>query len=83
MCDFSGSPEQAPENCRPWFEFWPPLEHGITLVCGHWAALGLHLGPGLVVLDSGCVWGGALTAIRLEDMQIIQQPTVERADDLP
>ena len=83
MCDFSGSPDEAPEGCRPWFELWPPLEHGITLICGHWAALGLHLGPGLTLLDSGCVWGGALTAVRLEDMKIVQQPTVERADDLP
>jgi len=83
MCDFTGSPEQAPEGCRPWFELWPPLEHGVTLVCGHWAALGLHLGPGLIVLDSGCVWGDTLTAIRLEDMKIVQQSTVERADDLP
>ena len=82
-CKFSGAPAETPEGCRPWFDLWPPLEHGVTLVCGHWAALGLHLGPGLMMLDSGCVWGGALTAVRLEDMKIIQQPTAERPQDLP
>ena len=82
-CHFSGAPSEAPDGCRPWFELWRPLEHGVTLVCGHWASLGLHLGPGLSVLDSGCVWGGALSAVRLEDMKIVQQATVERAGDLP
>ena len=82
-CKFSGAPAKAPEGCRPWFDLWQPLEHGVTLVAGHWAALGLHLGPGLILLDSGCVWGGALSAVRLEDMKIIRQPTAERPQDLP
>jgi bis(5'-nucleosyl)-tetraphosphatase (symmetrical) len=39
---------------------------------GHWAALGLHLGEGVVGLDSACVWGGRLTALRVDDGQLFQ-----------
>lgn len=80
---FSGPPEETPEGYHPWFELWKPLSRGITVVCGHWAALGLHAGPGILALDSGCVWGCALSAICLEDLRIVQQPTVEQAGDLP
>ena len=43
------------------------------MVVGHWAAMGLRLEPGLVALDSGCFWGGPLSAIRLEDGVVFQQ----------
>jgi bis(5'-nucleosyl)-tetraphosphatase (symmetrical) len=49
----------------------------ITVVCGHWAALGLRLSRRLVALDTGCVWGGALTAVRLADEALFQQPSLE------
>jgi bis(5'-nucleosyl)-tetraphosphatase (symmetrical) len=48
-------------------------------VCGHWAALGLLLRDDLVALDSGCVWGGQLTAVRLEDRAVFQVPAAERS----
>ena len=48
-----------------------------TVVCGHWAALGLRIRADLLALDSGCVWGGALTAVRLEDRAVFQQPSLE------
>jgi bis(5'-nucleosyl)-tetraphosphatase (symmetrical) len=41
-------------------------------VCGHWSALGVKLAPNLLALDSGCVWGGKLSAIRLEDRRLFQ-----------
>ena len=44
------------------------------IVCGHWSALGLKLLSNLIALDAGCVWGGQLTAIRLEDRTIVQVP---------
>jgi len=37
----------------------------VTVVFGHWSALGLVLRPNLVALDTGCVWGGQLTAVSL------------------
>lgn len=75
MClDFAGPPEQAPEGCRPWFELADiPSEE--TVLFGHWASLGLHLGENAIGLDTGCVWGGTLTALRLEDRKLFHEPS--------
>jgi bis(5'-nucleosyl)-tetraphosphatase (symmetrical) len=37
------------------------------VIFGHWSALGFHRGDGVLALDTGCVWGGALTAVNLDD----------------
>jgi bis(5'-nucleosyl)-tetraphosphatase (symmetrical) len=68
--DFKAKGEQAPPGYRPWFEMRPPTEQ--TIVCGHWSALGLQLTPRLAAIDTGCVWGGSLTALRLEDRKLFQ-----------
>ncbi len=67
-----GLPERRPEGTEPWFDL--PHRHGdqVTVVCGHWSALGLMLRPGLAALDTGCLWGGWLTALRLEDGAVFQ-----------
>jgi bis(5'-nucleosyl)-tetraphosphatase (symmetrical) len=75
--DYSGPPEGAPPGCVPWFDIPDRRSQDVTVVCGHWAALGYRRAPGLVALDSGCVWGGTLSAIRLEDDTLFQEP---RAD---
>lgn len=62
----------APPGFRPWFELRPAGEQPI--VCGHWSALGLKLSERLVALDTGCVWGRSLTALRLEDRALFQVP---------
>ena len=72
--DFSGSLWQLPSGHVPWFLFPGRRSETHTMLCGHWAALGLHLEPGVIALDSGCVWGGALTALRLEDLEVFQEP---------
>ena len=72
--DFSGPPEEAPEGCRPWFELCS-LPPAVTVLFGHWAALGLHLGRSAIGLDTGCAWGGTLTALRLEDRSVFQEPS--------
>ena len=41
----------------------------MNIIFGHWSTLGRYQGDGVVGLDTGCIWGGALTALRLEDGQ--------------
>jgi bis(5'-nucleosyl)-tetraphosphatase (symmetrical) len=72
--DFSGPPEEAPHGCRPWFEWPGRYAAEATVVCGHWSALGLHVEPHVVALDTGCVWGRELTAMRLDDGQVFKEP---------
>jgi bis(5'-nucleosyl)-tetraphosphatase (symmetrical) len=69
-----GETAQAPEGYLPWFDVPGRRSAGSTIVCGHWSALGLRLAPGLLALDSGCVWGGKLSAIRLDDRRLYQVP---------
>lgn len=71
---FDGPPEAAPPDTRPWFDR-SRLPPGRTVLFGHWAALGLMVSESAVCLDSGCVWGGSLTAMRLEDGSL----TIQRA----
>ncbi len=69
---FSGPPELTPKGFHPWFNI-PFRRNGTaTMVYGHWAAMGLHLTPNLLALDSGCVYGRQLTAVRLEDRRVFQ-----------
>lgn len=67
-------PERAPDGFEPWFEHENRASADKTIVCGHWSALELKLAPNLLMLDSGCLWGGTLTAIRLEDRRVYQVP---------
>jgi bis(5'-nucleosyl)-tetraphosphatase (symmetrical) len=77
--DFSGPPAQAPPGCVPWFALPHPAWSTHTIVFGHWAALGLSIGPHHHALDTGCVWGRALTALRLDDRMVFQIKAVEAA----
>lgn len=67
-----GPPEKAPAGALPWFRTPDRAWAGHTVVCGHWSALGYYRLDGLIALDSGCVWGGKLTAVRLEDDAVFQ-----------
>lgn len=62
----SGSPYQGSRKLVPWFEFEDPATADTRVVFGHWSALGLVVLPKLVSLDTGCVWGRQLTAVRLD-----------------
>ena len=64
---------EAPPGFLPWFDTRPAGEQA-TIVCGHWSALGLRLTERLAALDSGCVWGGSLVALRLEDQSLTELP---------
>lgn len=71
---FKGEAKDIPDGYLPWFEV-PNRRHAeATVVFGHWSALGLYLAPNVLGLDSGCVWGRSLTAVRLEDRQLFQVP---------
>jgi bis(5'-nucleosyl)-tetraphosphatase (symmetrical) len=75
VCErFTGPPEDAPEGCLPWFQLRDDRAARTTVICGHWATLGLRTRPGLLAIDTGCVWGGPLTAVRLEDQEVFQEP---------
>lgn len=71
---YKGGLEGVPAGLVPWFRAPGRRSLGVEVVCGHWAALGLHRADGVAALDTGCVWGGALTALRLEDGAVFQQP---------
>lgn len=66
--------ESGPEGSGllPWFDLPERKTRDVTVVFGHWSALGLVLRPNLVGLDSGCVWGGKLTAVCLDDRRLLQ-----------
>ena len=71
---FKGGVQDVPAGYLPWFEVPGRASAKATIVCGHWSALGLKITPPVIALDTGCLWGGALSAIRLEDREVFQVP---------
>ncbi len=63
---FSGSPWRARKGEVPWYDVASPAWQGTRVVFGHWSALGLLVLPHAISLDTGCVWGRQLTAVRLD-----------------
>ncbi len=74
LASASGPPGTQPAPYKPWYKHRHRASRDVTVAFGHWAALGLYLKKRLLCLDSGCVWGGRLTAVRLEDRQVFQVP---------
>ena len=80
LCDADGrmefdhktAPAGAPAGYMPWFDVPNRASSGTPVICGHWAALGLSLSADVLAIDTGCVWGRALTALRLEDRHVAQ-----------
>ena len=71
---FKGEPGEKHSHRIPWFDMPSRASATHTIVCGHWSALGLHVGEKVLSLDSGCVWGRTLTAVRLGDRRLWQEP---------
>jgi len=65
----------APPGFAPWFAHPDRRTAASLVICGHWSTLELLLAPNVLMLDSGCLWGGALTAIRLPDRRVYQVPS--------
>ena len=66
LLKYKGPPGKMPPQAMPWFRVPGRRSAGARIVCGHWSALGYHDGDGVLALDTGCVWGGSLTARRLD-----------------
>ncbi|HET7269117.1 MAG TPA: symmetrical bis(5'-nucleosyl)-tetraphosphatase [Oleiagrimonas sp.] len=64
--DAKGVPGSQKAGLYPWFAVPGMRQRGVRVACGHWSALGLFAGLGVYALDTGCVWGGRLTAMRLD-----------------
>lgn len=64
--------KEPPPGLMPWFDVPGRRTREVTMVFGHWSTLGLVLRPDLISLDTGCVWGGKLTAVRLGDRALFQ-----------
>ncbi|MDE2594787.1 MAG: symmetrical bis(5'-nucleosyl)-tetraphosphatase [Burkholderiales bacterium] len=66
----------TPAGYYPWFEVPGRLTEGVPIAFGHWSTLGLINRDDLMALDTGCVWGGQLTAVRVDGAtrEVIQVP---------
>ncbi len=61
-----GAPGSQPPDVLPWFELPQRRSRGLRVIFGHWSALGRYHGDGVIALDSGCVWGRTLSAVRID-----------------
>lgn len=87
MCAPDGSMDfkhkSAPDHAsalQPWFDLPVAAPRDETIIFGHWSTLGLMIRPDAICLDTGCVWGRALTALRLHDHHIVQQACTRYAN---
>jgi bis(5'-nucleosyl)-tetraphosphatase (symmetrical) len=71
----NGGIDNAPAGYLAWFDVPERKTQDVTVVFGHWAALGLKLRDNLCALDSGCVWGNQLSAVRLSTDPVQRQLT--------
>jgi bis(5'-nucleosyl)-tetraphosphatase (symmetrical) len=71
--------EHAPPGTRPWFDHPHRLTKHTPIAFGHWSTLGLLDTPMLLGIDTGCVWGGALTAVRVDGgrREVVQVPCAQ------
>lgn len=75
---FKGEVKDVPEGYLPWFDVPGRASAKSTVLFGHWSALGLVVKPNVIALDTGCLWGGTLTAIRLQDRKLFQVQCVNQ-----
>ena len=69
-----GPPGSQALHYRPWFKHKHRQTRDVRVAFGHWAALGVRVKKRYIAMDSGCVWGGELSALRIEDQQLYQVP---------
>lgn len=64
----------APNYLTPWFEFEGRRLSEHPICFGHWSMLGLINRPNIIAIDTGCLWGGRLTAVRFPDRRFFEEP---------
>jgi bis(5'-nucleosyl)-tetraphosphatase (symmetrical) len=70
--EFKGELQDVPTGYTPWFDAPDRQSQTSQIICGHWSALGLRQRNNIHALDTGCLWGGQLTAMCLETQAITQ-----------
>ncbi len=71
----SGALGSQPKNLMPWFEVPKRKNADMRIVFGHWSTLGYYEGPNCYAIDTGCLWGGQLTALKLD--QTVQRFSID------
>ncbi len=69
-----GAPGSQPEGYQPWFELRDVQQDNVDILFGHWSTLGMRLPGNLHALDTGCVWGGPLSALRIDAQTTTGKP---------
>ena len=71
-----GAPGTQQPGLYPWYEVPGRVDRDLKIVCGHWSTLGLFIGHGVHMIDTGAVWGGKLTALQLDtdEVRLVQVP---------
>lgn len=70
--NFKGELDDVPIGFIPWFDVPNRATHDVQVIFGHWSALGLQQRNNVYALDTGCLWGGQLTAINIHTKEIVQ-----------
>jgi bis(5'-nucleosyl)-tetraphosphatase (symmetrical) len=69
---YKGDGSELPPGVVPWFAVPGRASRATSIIFGHWSALDLVLEPNVIGLDTGCLWGRKLSALRLEDRRLFQ-----------
>lgn len=72
---FKGELEDVPTGLLPWFDVPDRASQDTQVIFGHWSALGLQQRNNVFALDTGCLWGGQLSALNLQTKEVIQVPS--------
>lgn len=79
---YKGTVAAKPTDLTPWFSVPKRIDLAEDLIFGHWSALKGHTGnPKFFALDTGCIWGGALTALRIQDKKYFRINNKKYIDD--
>jgi bis(5'-nucleosyl)-tetraphosphatase (symmetrical) len=77
------NPANAPDNLMPWFKVPERKTEHQQIIFGHWASLaGFANTINVFALDTGCVWGEHLTALKLETQEIFSVESLQKSDDI-